>query len=141
MSRLKIDLPESWHFETQIPVRITDLNYGGHVGNQHFLTYMHEARVQWLNQQGWSEMNVEGVGIIMADAALRFRREIFHGSSIQIKLAVTEIGLSSFILLYGMFNAATGELLGNGQTGMAFIDYSTRKLGTTPSAFKAKYGL
>ena len=79
MSRFKIEQPDSWHFETQIPVRITDLNYGGHVGNQHFLTYMHEARVQWLTQEGWSEMDVEGVGLIMSDAAMRFRREIFYG--------------------------------------------------------------
>jgi YbgC/YbaW family acyl-CoA thioester hydrolase len=139
MSRLKIELPDAWHFEAQIPVRITDLNYGGHVGNQHFLTYMHEARVQWLKHQGWSEMDLEGVGLIMADAALRFRREIFYGSTVLIKLAVTEVGLSSFTLLYGFYDASTEEWLGSGQTGMAFMDYSARKLATTPAAFRTQY--
>ncbi|MDA0930899.1 MAG: thioesterase family protein [Bacteroidetes bacterium] len=139
MSRFKIELPDSWHFETQIPVRITDLNYGGHVGNQHFLTYMHEARVQWLTQEGWSEMDVEGVGLIMSDAAVRFRREIFYGSTLQIKLAVAELGMSSFTLIYGLYDAVSSEWLGSGQTGMAFMDYSSRKLATMPPSFRTKY--
>lgn len=139
MSRFKIEQPDSWHFETQIPVRITDLNYGGHVGNQHFLTYMHEARVQWLTQEGWSEMDVEGVGLIMSDAAVRFRREIFYGSTLQIKLAVAELGMSSFTLIYGLYDAVSSEWLGSGQTGMAFMDYSNRKLATMPPSFRTKY--
>jgi acyl-CoA thioester hydrolase len=136
MSRIKIDLPETWHFEAHISVRITDLNYGGHVGNQHFLTYMHEARVQWLSKLGWSEMDVCGVGLIMSDAAIRFRREIFYGNQLLIKLAVTDLGMSSFSLVYGFFEANSMEWLGSGQTGMAFMDYQNRKLATMPAEFR-----
>lgn len=136
MSRIKIDLPEVWHFEALIPVRITDLNYGGHVGNQHFLTYMHETRVQWLRQHGWSEMDVDGVGLIMSDAAIRFRREVFYGNQLLIKLAVAELGLSSFNLLYGFYEANSMEWVGSGQTGMAFMDYQNRKIATMPAVFR-----
>ena len=139
MSRIKIDLPETWHFEANIQVRITDLNYGNHVGNQHFLTYMHEARVQWLSQHGWSEMDIDGVGLIMADAAIRFRREIFYGNPLLIKLAVADLGISSFTLLYGFYEANSMDWLGSGQTGMAFMDYQNRKLATMPQAFRNKY--
>jgi len=36
MQRIKIDLPEFFSFTTPIKIRITDLNYGGHVGNDVF---------------------------------------------------------------------------------------------------------
>ena len=65
MPRLKIDIPDNFAFETQIPIRITDLNYGGHLGNDKYLTLIHEARVQFLEHYGFSEMDVDGVGIIM----------------------------------------------------------------------------
>ncbi|MBM3171395.1 MAG: thioesterase family protein [Bacteroidetes bacterium] len=136
MSRIKIDLPNDWHFETRVAVRITDLNYGGHVGNQHFLAYMHEARVQWLHIHGWSEMNLEGVGLIMSDASIRFRREVFYGNNLLIKLAVADLGMSSFTLVYGFYEADSMEWVGSGQIGMAFMDYQTRKLATMPQAFR-----
>ncbi len=44
MSRLEIQLPEKFHFQTEIAVRVSDLNYGNHVGNDSVLTLMQEAR-------------------------------------------------------------------------------------------------
>ncbi|MGN6400032.1 MAG: hypothetical protein ACTHMD_06240 [Flavisolibacter sp.] len=49
MARIKINLPENFFFNAAIPIRITDLNYGGHVGNDTILSLLHEARVQFLN--------------------------------------------------------------------------------------------
>jgi hypothetical protein len=45
-----------------------DINYGGHLGNDAVLSLVHEARVRFLKQQGYTENNIEGAGIIMADA-------------------------------------------------------------------------
>ncbi len=38
MNRIKLTMPASYSFSTEIAIRITDLNYGGHVGNDSFLT-------------------------------------------------------------------------------------------------------
>ena len=65
MPRIKIKLPEKFIFRTEIPIRITDINYGGHLGNDSLLSIIHEARVRFLKSLGYSESNVEGVGIIM----------------------------------------------------------------------------
>ena len=66
MARIKIDLPEKFSFTTSIPVRITDINYGDHVGNDTILSLLHEARVQFLKTFGYKEMEFEGVGMIMS---------------------------------------------------------------------------
>ena len=48
MPRVKVALPATFPFRTEIPVRITDLNYGGHLGNDALLGLLHEARVHFL---------------------------------------------------------------------------------------------
>ena len=65
MQQVKLELPKEFSFSTTIPIRITDLNYGGHVGNDTVLTLFHEARMQFLSFYGASEMNFGGVGLIM----------------------------------------------------------------------------
>ena len=63
MARIKIDLPSKIAFSTNIPVRITDLNYGGHVGNDTVLTIIHEARMQFLANAGYTEMKFGGATV------------------------------------------------------------------------------
>src|SRR5688500_10620244 len=82
MARIKIDLPCKFDFCTSIPVRITDLNYGGHVGNDTVLSIIHEARVQFLRSHGYDELNMNGVGLIMSDAAIEFKAELFYGDMV-----------------------------------------------------------
>ena len=60
MARIKIDLPDNFSFTTSIPIRITDVNYGGHVGNDTILSLIHEARMQFLKQLGYSELEFAG---------------------------------------------------------------------------------
>ena len=54
MARIKIAVPPQFTFSTQIPVRITDINYGGHLGNDALLALLHEARVQFLRRYGYT---------------------------------------------------------------------------------------
>jgi len=82
MARIKIELPEKFSFETIIPIRITDLNYGNHVGNDTILSILHEARVQYLRHYDLEELDFAGVGLIMNDVAVEFKNEIFYGEKI-----------------------------------------------------------
>lgn len=65
MERIKLTPPEEFKFSTKIKVRITDINYGNHVGNDTFLSYLHEARMQYLNHFNYTELNVNGCSLIM----------------------------------------------------------------------------
>ena len=66
MSRIKIDLPQEWHFQTSITVQIGDINYGNHLSNDAYLRLAHEARLRFLKHHGYTEMNIDGAGLIMA---------------------------------------------------------------------------
>jgi acyl-CoA thioester hydrolase len=60
MPRIRIDLPEKLITTIKIPVRITDINYGNHVGNNSFVEIIHEARMQFLSQFGFTELDIAG---------------------------------------------------------------------------------
>ena len=96
MARIKIDLPGQFSFSTKIPVRITDINYGGHVGNDSILSLLHEARLKYLTHLGFSELNIAGVGLIMADVGIEFKGESFYGDELTVSMAAGEFSKISF---------------------------------------------
>src|SRR5450631_1666945 len=100
MSRIKIDLPEYFSFSTSFAVHITDLNYGAHVGNDKVLSFLHEARVRYLQSFGYTELNMEGVSMIMADAALIFKNEMYYGDELLISIQPVEFNRVGFDLIY-----------------------------------------
>src|SRR6478752_4196526 len=102
MARVKIDLPNTFRFQTTISIRITDLNYGGHVGNDCILSLIHEARVQYLQSMGYTELNMGGVSLIMSDVAIEYKNELFYGDRLLISVSTGDFSSSGFDLLYKM---------------------------------------
>jgi len=139
MVRVKIDLPDSFQFRTEIPVRIDDINYGGHLGNDAVLSLLQEARVQMLKEQGWSEVNVDGAGIIMNDAAVVFKSESFHGDVLRIEIAVAEMSGVGCDLIYRVTNATSGKEVVRAKTGLVFFDYATRRVVRVPDQFRKRF--
>lgn len=140
MARVKIELPAAWAFSIDIPVRITDINYGNHLGNDSFLSILHEARMRWIHQWGWTELNIEKTGLIMVDIAVRFKAEAHFGDVLRVQLAPVEWTNLGFDLVYLATNAATGAEVARAQSGMIFFDYTTRRLTSMPAVFKEKAG-
>jgi len=140
MERLKIILPETFSFSTTLAVRITDLNYGGHLGNDSFLSLVHEARVQFLRHHGYSELAFEGCGLIMAYAEIEFRRELNYGDVVRISVAADHFDKLGFDLFYRL-EVQVGEelvLAGKVKTGMMCFDYAAKKKASLPAAAIAR---
>jgi acyl-CoA thioesterase FadM len=134
MARVQVELPQDFSFTTEIPVRITDINYGGHVGNDAVLTLAHEARVRFLNKAGYGELNIEGVGIIISDAMIEYKSELFYGDIVIASLKATGFTKFGFDLYYKM-EKKSGEktlLVAKIKTGVLCYDYSKKKLTAVP---------
>jgi acyl-CoA thioesterase FadM len=135
MERIKVALPDTFPFSTVIKIRITDVNYGGHVGNDSFLSLVHEARQQFLNAFGYSELDVEGVGLIMIDAAIEYKSELNYGNEVKISVIATGLNRFGFDLHY-LLEVYTGNawtVAGKVKTGMLCYDYSAKKIVVTPA--------
>ena len=129
MERIKINLPENFSFSTSINIRITDINYGGHVGNDSFLSLIHEARQQFLNHHGYSELDFAGAALIMTDVAVEYKQELSYGDIVIISVTAKGFDRLGFDIFYKLEIAVDGKkmLAGKAKTGMLCFDYTNKK--------------
>ncbi len=139
MSRIQIENPETFVFSTEIPVRITDLNYGNHVGHDTIMSILHEARVQMLNRKGYSEIDIGGCGLIMTDTVIVFKNEVFYPALLKCELAVGNVARSRFDVFYRVTRASDAVLVAEAKTGMVCFDYEQKRVARMPEAFKAAF--
>ena len=139
MARVKVALPDTFSFVTEIPVRITDLNYGGHLGNDALLGLLHEARVHFLRSLGLANDYdpVTKLGLIMVDAAVEYKGEAFHGDVLRFDIAAADLSKYGFDVVYHVHNQA-GKEVARAKTGMLCFDYNIRKLRLLPEALAAQ---
>ena len=132
--RIKINLPKLFPTTFQIPVRITDINYGSHVGNNSLVSIIHESRMQWLTSHKFTELNIEGVGLIMADLAVEFINQSFYGDEIIVNLGVGEITKVSFELYYQLKVMRNNNelIIAKAKSGMVCFNYINKKITSIP---------
>ena len=136
MARIKIEVPEHFPFFTTIATRITDLNYGGHVGNDTVLSLIHEARVQFLKHHGYDELKIEGVSLIMGDAAIEFKAELFYGDVLTAFVCAEGFNRIGFDLFYKLKKDET--IVAVAKTGMICYNYDLRRVVSLPENVKEK---
>lgn len=137
----RVRLPQIKHidFTTELTVNVEHLNYGGHVGNDKFLSLIHEARIRFLESLGGSELDFEGVGLIMTDAQIMYKAEVFRGEKLRVDIGVEELVKSRFELHYRLTRLSDDKEVARLQTGMAFFDYRERRLAPVPKKFEASF--
>jgi len=140
MPRIKIDLPESFAFATELPIYINHINYGNHLDNSALISLVSEARVRFFKSLGYTEMDVEGCGIIVADVAAQYRSEAFHGETMRIEMAASDFNKYGCDLVWRLADATTGREVARGKHGIMFFDYAERKPVSAPPEFVAKVG-
>ncbi|MGV3585802.1 MAG: thioesterase family protein [Adhaeribacter sp.] len=137
MARIKIALPEKFTFSTTLAVRITDINYGGHLGNDALLSLLHEARVQYLQHYGYGELEFADKALIMADAAIEYKGEGFRGDMLTIEVTAHDFTKYGFDIVYRVTNQKQ-QLIALAKTGMLCFDYNIRKVVSLPAGVAAR---
>jgi len=126
---------EKFPFSFSYRVGVGDINYGGHVSNAAVLTMFQDARLAFLADLGpFSEIEVGGCGLIMPEAHLYYRQEMFHGDRLQIGVRVAVLKRSAFTLEYRM--ERNGEVTAEGNTVLVCFDYQQRKPCRMPPLFR-----
>lgn len=139
MGKIRLELPEKFNFHTEIPVRITDLNYGGHLGNDSVLTLIHEARVRFLKNYGYKELDICGAGLIQADAVIIYKQEAYFGMVIDFAVTVGDFTNAACDFFYVLTDKSTGKEIARAKTRTAFFDYRLRKKLPVPDEFRAQF--
>jgi len=135
MARIKINLPARFSFSANIPIRITDVNFGGHVGNDTILSIVHEARAQLFTHLGYTELDFAGAGTIMSDVAIEYKNQTYYGDHILASVAIGEITKVAFDLFYKLEKRSEdGKLVpvAFAKTWMVCYDYDLKRVTAIP---------
>jgi acyl-CoA thioester hydrolase len=135
MQRVKIELPQKLIFSTEISVRVYDVNFAGHLSNDSILSMVHEARILFLKNWGYSEVDTCGAGIIMFDAALQYKSQGYHGDILLFEVTVDNFIKNGCDFFFKITNKVTRKEIARAKTGIAFFDYKTNKLVPVPEKF------
>lgn len=138
MARIKIDLPETFIFQTEVPIYISHINYGNHLDNAALLTLVSEARMRFFKHLGFTEGDIEGTGIIVADAAIQYRAEAFYGETLIFEMTVSDIARVGCDLVYRVTKQESQQEVARGKTGIVFFDYAAREPVPIPEGFLRK---
>lgn len=138
-NRIQIDLPEKSLASFDIPVRITDINYGNHLGNDALVSILHEARLQFLSSHGYDEMNAGGTSLIMSDLAVQYKNEAFYGDTLSVHIYCGDISRISFSFYYKVSSAREGKpvVIAVARTGMVAYDYERKKIASVSQTLQA----
>ena len=137
MPRIKLEMPENYVFSTKIDIRVSDINYGNHLGNDALVSLLHEARIRFLNNLGYSELDIEGHGIIMSDLIVIYKAQVFHGETVRIDINIQDFTRKTCDIYYKVSKAGN-NLVARCKTTITFFDYSAQKPVSIPPQFTDK---
>ena len=132
MPRIKLTPMENYPFSVEIAVRTTDLNYGGHLGNDSLLALIHEARVAFLKKHGLSEKNFGGISLIIADTAIVYQGEAFEGDILKFEVAAGEPTRSGFRMFFRVTRIKDKVPIALVENGLVCFDYDKKTIQQLP---------
>jgi len=128
----------SFIFSTVLSIRVYDLNYGAHLGNDSFVSLVHEARAQFFHKYGWTEANIDNtnIGVIMKNLVVIYKSQGRFSDKIKIDISVKNLKSRQFEMLYLLTKVKSNEELGRCMTKFLFFDYRENKIAKMPKIFK-----
>ena len=135
MARVQLDMIKNFTFKTELSIRITDINYGNHVGHDSFISLLHEARLRFLHNIGFSEANIDGKALILSDLVVSYESQAFYGDKLLFEIGAGEFNKYGCDIFYRVSNKKSKKLVLLAKTGIVFFDYSENKITTMPGIF------
>lgn len=124
-------------YEMEYKVIVSDINYGGHMGNERALIIFQQARMEWLNSIGYDEADIEGKGLIQLESHVYYLKEVFLGQKLNCRITGIDVERITFNMNYEIINE-NNEVAVKGTTKMAVFDYEKKKLSRIPKKFLEK---
>jgi len=124
---------------SEYQVGIGDINYGGHMGNDKALQVFHDARINFLKELGYTELDMgNGVAVIIVEANVKYKQEVFLHDILETVVWVSKIDGLKWTISYDTKRKNDGKIVLTGSTLMFCYDYHRKKITKIPGDFLAK---
>lgn len=126
-----------FRFYHPVEVRYGDLDPQGHVNNAKYLTYIEQARIEYIGKLGlWDGDSFLDIGIILADARITFQAPILFGQRVRAWVRVSRLGNKSLTMEYRLEDVSSGEDLASASTVLVAYDYRSKQTIPIPQKWR-----
>ncbi len=133
---LATDLRQGDLIRVPMPVRWRDLDAFNHVNNSKYLSYLEEARLQWMLGVPGQGMD-DQVAPVVAAAQLNYRRPITWPAQVVIELFVERLGNSSLTVGHRIVDAQVADVLFcDGHVVLVWIDRESGRSARLPESVR-----
>jgi acyl-CoA thioester hydrolase len=123
-------------FRMPVALRWRDLDAFNHVNNSNYLTYLEEARLQWLQQLPGEWMNALAAPV-MAASEVNYRRPIEWPAQVRVQLFSQRLGNTSMVIGHRIVDANDGErVYCDGHVVMVWMNPQTGKSVPLPQVVR-----
>jgi acyl-CoA thioesterase FadM len=140
MARVQVDEPDEVLYSHELRVRITDINYGNHLGHDTLVSMLHDARAAFFRDSGIEEWDTDGCALIVVDLAVSYRAEACFGQELRVEIGAGEVGSRGCELLYRVTDLDSGTVVALAKTGVVFVDPSSHQVVRIPALFRQALG-
>ena len=137
MQRVKLNPPEKLIFSMEHIVGISEVNYARHMDSVAMIELIHEARLRFLADLGFTESNIYGLGMVVTDLAVDFRSESFANDRLIVEVGVGKFNKYGFDIVFQVTNHALETTVCIAKMGVVFFDFDRHKLAELPRAFQS----
>jgi len=129
-------MPE-FHFFYAVEVRYGDLDAQRHVNNAKYLTYMEQARLEYVRHLGlWDGESFAELGMIVAEVQITYRAPIHFGQPVRVGVRVSRLGNKSMLWEYSIENAQDGNILATATSVQVAYDYQAGSSMPVPERWR-----
>lgn len=124
-----------------ITVRWGDMDAYGHVNNATFSTYFETARMKFFEAVDvFKYKEGERHAPAIVSATINYRQQVLYPAELEAGIRCVKVGTKSFTLEHHLFRAGTDEVVADGTTVIAWVDYAVGKAVALPEALKEALG-
>ncbi|TVP47218.1 MAG: acyl-CoA thioesterase [Halomonas sp.] len=137
MERVKLDFPaEAVIHRHPLTVRVTDMNYGRHLGHDALVSLLHEGRIQAFASLDLPEWDMHGHPSVVADIAVQYQSEARWPDALVIETAVPEPQGKALTIYQRIYQADSQQIVATARINQLLIDLATGRPVEVPELVK-----
>lgn len=120
---------------TSLKVRYAETDQMGVVHHGNYASYLEQARIEWLDELGFSYKKMESEGIMLPvyDLKFSFKYPAFFDEILHVKTSLGTLSGAKISLDYHILNEAE-KVITEAQSTLVFVDAKTRRPIRCPKA-------
>jgi acyl-CoA thioesterase FadM len=120
-------------------VRVSDLNYGQHVGIAEMHRLAHQARISFLSSLGYTERDIGGVGFLAVESHIELLSESVLGDLLRFQVKIEIFSKAQFKSRVSIVDPQTGKAVASVEDRLVCYDFMRKRPAAVPEEFAARF--